>query len=176
MRISIKEQILTTLQQLSDGERFTTNKNYIIIYNTNYFDSIFEGTSKHFNHIKSRLLKYTFEEIGKQDIIDCLHDIESHLQKNPKNTMSLKLDQADFDKIPGNVKISYRHMFSILSATQYIVPDFIDRLGNLNCDANDFIEMNGNVSAHSSSPSPPSGSPKLPRLGSDNSLAEAAST
>lgn len=118
-RLQLRFDFLDKLYDLCDGQKLKNDKKYVIIFNTNDFNSLFIGTSPKYNALRDRFQQYTFTFSKKQDIIRFMEDIKNKL-KNEKNesiniTNILNYDEKMYDMIPDNIEISCRNLFKIFT-------------------------------------------------------------
>lgn len=143
-RIQYRTEFLDHLYRLVDGHILPDTRKYVIIFNTNHFDSLFVNMNKRFDALIDRFGKYKFEKINKQDIIHYLKCINNSLQSYLSNDdIKKKLnndifkeiyinDESIFEKINDDIKISYRSLHKILRMNGFRIKNTITALNNLN--------------------------------------------
>lgn len=124
-KIQIKNDFFDQLYKLVDGHLFSDTRRYVLIFNTNNFNNIFNGADERYAALKDRFQRYYFEKIGRSDIKFYLEEISKKLQNFAETSTTKKIDSTlldtlclypddIFEKIPQNLKISYRSLLKIL--------------------------------------------------------------
>ncbi len=134
-RIHIKNEFLDQLYRLVDGHILSDTRKYVLVFNTNEFNTMFEKADTRHAALKTRFTCFEFSLCGKKEITDYIKKISQTVQEsntNKKNQKSVKnlltIDDSCFDLIPDEIKISYREMTQILNLCHYNIPKFIEKL------------------------------------------------
>jgi hypothetical protein len=151
-RIQIHKQFLTKLYSLCDGQCLKNNVKYVIIFNTNHFDKLFEGMGEEFEATKDRFRQYTFINNNKTDIINITKDIRMKLKikidKKNNNTTDvpeiigldeinndtidvdgiIDFDETLYNEIPNDIQITCRTLFKKVTDNSFNMPKIIDAL------------------------------------------------
>jgi len=122
--IRIKEDFCHKLQVIVDGSHLTNFSQSIIIFNTNNFETMFEGVSKHYDALLTRFRPYKFDDIGKRDIVGYVEDIFTRAE--------IDFDRKLLDQIDDDIKISYRALTQQMQDSCFEIDDLINRLKNYN--------------------------------------------
>ncbi|XWV25598.1 hypothetical protein QJ856_gp0156 [Tupanvirus deep ocean] len=141
-RIQLKNEFLDQLYKLVDGHTLLNPRKYVIIFNTNDFDSIFKDTNPKYNALKDRFQRYTFTRIGKPEITKYLKWLNERLCDNtgiPEEKKKMyegvirKLCYTDdkiFDLIPNEIKLTYRTLHKILRNSHFNIEKTVNVLRN----------------------------------------------
>ncbi len=152
-KIYLKNEFLDHLYKLVEGNGLSDIHKYVIIFNTNHFERLFDDVDKRFDALRDRFNKYKFEEIGKSQIIyylqSFINKITSYSMQidNPKyqiySSIVKKMSNIDpsiYQTIPDNIKISYRTLHKILQNSK---ADIVQTVKTLSDENNvQFFSMN----------------------------------
>jgi hypothetical protein len=136
-RKQFHEEFLDHLYNLCEGQLLSMERSYVIIFNTNNFDSLFENVGKKYIAYRDRFQQYNFKKIRKLDIIKYFTGMRNECieceVKNADLTYLRKItcfDDSIYDTIPTHLEISYRTLTKILIANCYDIPKTIKFLAN----------------------------------------------
>lgn len=149
-RAHLKNEFLDQLYRLVEGTLLSDARKYVIIFNTNHFEKMFEGVHERFEALRDRFTKYKFEKAGKTQIIAYLKSFvekiksyqDSNMDSNDKKIYSSVIqkisdfDDAIYDKIPENIRISYRTLQKILRNAKSDIEQTVNALAsdkNIEC-------------------------------------------
>lgn len=131
-RRQIHCDFLDKLYTLCDGQCLKDDKRYVIIFNTNDFDSLFENMGAKYDATRDRFQQYTFVKSNKQDIINITNGIRTTLKTEIEKTdkkilmsvMSniIDFDESAYDVIPEDIEITCRSLFKILTDNSFNMP------------------------------------------------------
>jgi hypothetical protein len=142
-KIQLKNEFLDQLYKLVDGHMFNDGRSYVIIFNTNDFDSVFENTDKKYSALYDRFERYKFSKIGKKEIIKYLCWVNEQLKKwNPRSSLSIEKqkmysllvdalcirDEKILDNIHDEIAVTHRTLQKILKSKCYNINNVIDIL------------------------------------------------
>ncbi|XWV26935.1 NTPase family protein [Tupanvirus soda lake] len=139
-RIQLKNEFLDQLYKLVDGLTFSNVRKYVIIFNTNDFDSIFKDTNPKYNALRDRFQRYIFLRIGKPEITKYLKWLNERLKDSSKVSEEKKkmyesviqklcyTDDKVFDLIPDEIKLTYRTLHKILRNEHFNIDKTINAL------------------------------------------------
>jgi len=123
-KIQLKYDFLDQLYKLVDGLVLSDIRRYVVIFNTNNFDNLFNGIDERYKSLYDRFQIYKFRKNNKNEVISYLQGIYNKLkcyiseQSDSSRTHNiLKLVQYDpaiFSLIPDDICISYRSLLKIL--------------------------------------------------------------
>lgn len=128
-RLIIRTKFLDDLYKLVDGHMLPETIKFLLIFNTNHFDGLFDGVGVRYVALKDRFQRYTFKKMNKIDLINYLRCIGNKLKDHCDNILatdqkkfalkpSIKLlcDYSDdiFDQIPNHIQITYRTAQKVL--------------------------------------------------------------
>ncbi|AYV85499.1 MAG: hypothetical protein Satyrvirus20_6 [Satyrvirus sp.] len=142
----IRNEFLDQLLKLVDGIILPDTRKYVIIFNTNHFDRLFEKTDMRFNALRDRFQRYEFKKIGKDEVIVYLknislklldYSIEPNTNNNSKkeifqniiSKLNLKNENI-FDNIPDDISISYRTLLKVLRKNCFNMLRTVEELQN----------------------------------------------
>ncbi|AGC01737.1 P-loop NTPase family protein [Acanthamoeba polyphaga moumouvirus] len=142
-RVQIRTEFLDQLYNVIDGQCLQSNRKYVIIFNTNNFDKLFENCdSEKYRATRHRFEPYNFSKIGKDEIINYLkfhnqmYTNGMNVSKNNDNIETLRKmcvkDEGIYDEIPNNIKISYRKLEQIIRSNIYDIESTIKCLNDPN--------------------------------------------
>ena len=153
----ILNNFLNYLYEVCEGlSVLGSDRYYVIIYNSNHFDKLFnKDTDVRYQALYKRFHKFHFSKIGKSDVIDFVKDlcektIKSETEARLKaeadfvkyeglNMDDYNISDEELDKIPSDIKISYRDISQILETCSYNMIKFVKLLQNKNTWAGDGI-------------------------------------
>lgn len=138
-RVNLRDRFFDQLMLLMDGLMMQEVRKYVIIFNTNHFDKMFENCDKKYIALKDRFQKYNFQQSTKKDIIYYFDNINSKLQeyldtnrddedKQKYRTTCANLisyDKKIYDELPDDIKISYRSLLKILKDKSFNIPEVV---------------------------------------------------
>ncbi|QGR53741.1 AAA family ATPase [Moumouvirus maliensis] len=135
-RKQIRTEFLDQLYNVIDGQCLQSNRKYVIIFNTNCFDKLFEGCdSEKYKATRHRFEKYNFSKIGKEEIINYLKFHNEmymdgmNISENNDNVEILRKmcigDENIYDQVPDDIKISYRKLEQIIRSNTYDIENTI---------------------------------------------------
>jgi hypothetical protein len=141
-RANLRDRFFDDLMLLMDGLMMQDIRKYVIIFNTNHFDKMFEECNPKYAALKDRFQKYHFSKSTKADIIYYFENIKEKLQfylnTNPEDedkqkyrttcTSLIQYDKSIYDQIPADIQISYRSLLKVLKDKAFNIPDVIDNL------------------------------------------------
>lgn len=136
-RVQIRNEFLDQLYKLVEGLVLSQNRKYVIIFNTNHFDKIFENTDDKYKALYSRFQRYVFKKIGKQEIIayisrirDEFIRIHNNTEDDSKENLSPWCDfnEEIFGSIRDDINISYRDLHVIIRDGCYDINNIIEKL------------------------------------------------
>lgn len=134
----LKETFFDQLFALLDGLLLSSNINYVLVFNTNNFDAMFDNCDKRYLALKDRFKKFTFNKNSKNDVIIYLDKFLKYLLKSknidPKDDLYFYLHNFDrkmYDLIPDNIQISYRRLMTIMQECSYNIECVINQLSYL---------------------------------------------
>jgi hypothetical protein len=134
-RKRIRDDFLDKLYTLVDGQFLKNDRKYVIIFNTNDFDSLFENAGPKYEALKDRFQQYKFKRSKKNDIINITNDIRLTLKnKNKGETFTplmnniINFDEKLYENIPNNIKITCRSLFKVLTDNCFNIPKSIEHL------------------------------------------------
>ncbi len=142
-RKQIRIDFLDKLYNLCDGQTLKSGRKYVIIFNTNHFDNLFEGAGTKYDALQDRFQRYHFEKIGKEDIIkyikgiclrlksvssDSLFSSDKKRVYGPHIQKVTNFDEKIYDQIPTDIKISYRSLSKILTNNCYDIKKSVSSL------------------------------------------------
>lgn len=147
-RKQIKNEFLDQLYKLVDGHILPDTRKYVIIFNTNNFDKLFENVDKRYVALSDRFQKYKFMKNGKPEIISYINNLrdqlQSHISKFPNGDKKTLLEQTCsqicsyddniFESIPDNISISYRTLLKTLRKHCFNIPACIAALSDPNME------------------------------------------
>lgn len=130
-RHQLKCDALNVIYDIAEGKYFVNgDKKYVIIFNTNNFDTLFEGCNDHFKAHRSRITTINFELVNRENLIKYLKfffgkfaeeskrlSIES--KTNELGNIDYNVDNIDFSIIPPEITISYREIYEIFKLCSY---------------------------------------------------------
>jgi SpoVK/Ycf46/Vps4 family AAA+-type ATPase len=132
----LQKEFLDKLYNLCEGQTLKNDKKYVIIFNTNNFDSLFENCSTKYDALKDRFQKYEFKKINKDGIIKYFSGIKQNLinESSDNNCIDtiINFDETIYDLIPENIEISYRSLSKILIDNCFDIVKTINFLANGN--------------------------------------------
>jgi len=141
---------LDKLYNLCDGQTLKNDRKYVIIFNTNNFDSLFKEAGPKYDALKDRFQRYHFKKINKDGIIKYIDGIINNLSKittdNSVSESKKKLYREhvsriiNFDKniygcIPEQFEISYRSLSKILIDNCFDIPKSLKFLSENQLDS-----------------------------------------
>ncbi|AEQ32848.1 hypothetical protein CE11_00269 [Megavirus courdo11] len=137
-----KTEFLDQLYNVIDGQCLQSNRKYVIIFNTNHFNKLFESCdNEKYEATRHRFEPYNFTKINKVGIINYLKfhndlyienmrtmntDDDQH-KINTLHKMCIS-DEAIYDNISDNIQISYRKLEQIIRTNNYNIEDTIKSL------------------------------------------------
>lgn len=140
-RVHIKNEFLDQLYKLVEGNMFSDIRKYVIIFNTNNFNKLFENVDERFDALRDRFTKYKFSRIGKNDIITYFECFRSKLLEcktnNTQKVISSTLENIKalcnydlkvYEKIPESLAITYRTLFKLFRNNNFNVAQTINSL------------------------------------------------
>jgi len=144
----LKIEFLDKLYNLCDGQVLNNDKKYVIIFNTNNFESLFENAGQKYEALHDRFQQYKFKNNTKNDIIKFIDGIMNKIMNKISNvtTDNTKLyhsyinnithfDKKIYEDIPEHINISYRSLSKILIDNCFDIPKSINYLSqNHNTD------------------------------------------
>ncbi len=104
----LQMDFLDKLYRLCEGLTLKTDKKYVIIFNTNDFDSLFVGSGKKYFALNDRFQKYEFTNVDKTGVIKYFEGIKQSLVNTPDIDTIINFDSENYNLIPDNISISYR--------------------------------------------------------------------
>lgn len=126
-KIQIRNEFFDQLYQLVDGHILSDVRKYVIVFNTNSFEKLFENISPKYHALVDRFQKYEFGLICKEEIIEYLRCIINSTKQKIKedNAFAANVEKYDlmesidvksnvFDQIPPDIKTTYRTLHKIL--------------------------------------------------------------
>lgn len=147
-RIQMKNEFFDSLYKLINGDFFSDQRRYVMIFNTNNFSTIFDNVDDRYQAVKDRFHYYKFNRMNKSDVINYLKNIAEFLIKsneinktynNEKDTIDIEIfNESIYDNIPDNIEITYRTLFKILCKNQYFIQKTVDELATIS----DFKSLN----------------------------------
>jgi len=153
----IKTEIFLHLHSMADGNLFDIRLNVLIMFNTNNYEYIFEDvdaeTLKHVDALRTRMPIFTFEEIGKDEIVKLMKDIKRKLEDET---------EVNYDDIADDIKISYRQIMTLLTTLHFDFNKFIYSINNIKIENNKHVEINQDVAVAKNTLE--KNTPKLPAL------------
>lgn len=140
-REQIRTEFFDQLYRLVEGEMLPNNKKYVIIFNTNHFEKIFDRVDERFLALKDRFEQYKFDKNNKTEIIDYFKNISIILQnynnklepheRTKDNNLITKLityNEDIFEKLPDDTRISFRSLFKILRKNHFKIKKTVNEL------------------------------------------------
>lgn len=133
------------LYKFVEGNMLSTTRKYVIIFNTNHFDRMFEGADKRYDALKDRFTQYKFENMRKTDLIRYLKAFNEKLRtsaddrsftpekrENAKKVINKLCNYSDsiYDLIPDDIRISYRTTHKLLKRDHYSIEKTVHSLVN----------------------------------------------
>lgn len=126
-REKLKTEFLDSLYLLLEGQSLDTCAKYVLIFNTNNFETMFEGADVNkYYALRTRFHRYTFDPIGKRDIMYYLQYVHKKFCDYVKDE-TRPLHQREiageiikhtydgmYEDIPDNVSITYRELCNII--------------------------------------------------------------
>jgi SpoVK/Ycf46/Vps4 family AAA+-type ATPase len=136
-RKQLQIEFLDKLYNLCEGQTLKNDKKYVIIFNTNDFNSLFEKCGPKYDALKDRFQKYEFKKINKQGIVKYFEGIKQTLMDelltNDKCIDTIiYYDEQIYDLISDNIEISYRSLSKILIDNCFDIVKTINFLANPN--------------------------------------------
>lgn len=139
----LKLDFLDKLYNLCNGEMLKSDKKYVIIFNTNHFNNLFEDSGPYYDALRDRFQPYEFIKSTKKDVIKFIEGIKNkianittndfndfnNLNKDVKNVVDF--DEKLYDEIPDNIQISYRSLTKILTDNCFDIAKSIHSLSKL---------------------------------------------
>ena len=129
-KIQLKSEFLDQLYKVIDGHVLSDVRKYVIIFNTNHFDTLFDGVDqKKYHALRDRFQKYKFYKSGKQEVISYIKNIiakmQEYIEKPDTTSEKRKIYQDSFRSlfncddsilsgIPNDIQISYRSLLKIV--------------------------------------------------------------
>lgn len=140
-REKLKTDFLDSMYLLLEGQTLDTCAKYVLIFNTNNFETMFEGVDMaKYAALYSRFHQYTFNPINKEEIIYYLKYVQQKFQ-DYANDRTKPLHQREiaakiisnahpdvYNDIPDNVSITYRQLCNIIKDNRDI-PGIIHDIG-----------------------------------------------
>lgn len=145
----LRLDFLDKLYNLIDGQTLKNDRKYVIIFNTNHFDKMFEGAGPKYDATMDRFQRYTFKKINKVGIVKYVDGIKKKLANIttdstiPVDKKKIYLEHIDritnfdetiYDSIPNDFEISYRNLSKILIDNCFDIPKSLKFLSNNNKD------------------------------------------
>jgi DNA polymerase III delta prime subunit len=140
-RIQLKNEFFDQLYSLVNGHILSDARKYVIILNMNGYDKLFQNIDPKFDALLDRFQKYKFDLIGKKEIIEYLENFIKEVKKNLNNQLLFPLIENNslfgsldntcanmYDRIPNDIKISYRSLYKILISKNRNIEDIVTRL------------------------------------------------
>lgn len=143
-RTFIKNDFLDQLYRLVEGNMFSDIRKYVIIFNTNNFNKLFNKVDERFEALRDRFTKYMFCRIGKcaivkyfecfrKKLLECeyLNNVDSRKIASIGINNIKKLCEYDislYDKIPDSISITYRTLFKLFRNNNFSVEQTINSL------------------------------------------------
>ena len=138
-RQQLRNEFLDILYNLCDGHLLKTDKQYVIIFNTNDFDSLFANAPEKYDALKDRFQPYKFVSYVKPQIIKFIDDIRNKLitgstkkiankKKEIYETYIKEIENFDvnlYDDIPDNIEITSRSLSKVLIDNCFDFPKII---------------------------------------------------
>ncbi|AKI80452.1 P-loop NTPase family protein [Niemeyer virus] len=136
---------LDQLYNVVDGHTLKNNKKYVIIFNTNHFDNMFDNSPERFNALKDRFQKYEFKKLRKREIINYLSYVNEcfknyELTENDKNILLSDTFDVDnlcvintdiYNGIPDDMIVSFRNLQKILRANHFNINRVVEHLSQI---------------------------------------------
>lgn len=145
-KTQLKFEFLDQLYKLIDGHMLPDHRKYVIIFNTNHFDSFFEGAPERYNALRERFQKYDFGLISKDGITEYLKHVVSSLQDKINSEDNIadvskscvdnvrdmleSYDPSIFDQLTEEDTISYRSLHKILRLNYFNVTETVKYIVN----------------------------------------------
>jgi hypothetical protein len=145
----LRLDFLDKLYNLIDGQTLKNDRKYVIIFNTNHFDKMFEGAGPKYDATMDRFQRYTFRKINKVGIVKYVDGIKKKLANiSTDSTIAVdkkkiylehidritNFDETIYDSIPDDFEISYRNLSKILIDNCFDIPKSLKFLSNNNKD------------------------------------------
>ena len=139
----LHNEFLDQLYKLVDGLILADSRKYVIIFNTNNFDGLFQNTDKRYIALRDRFQQYKFIKNGKKEIIMYINNIicrmkhfitDNTIPENNKKMYAHTVKQLTiYDEdilrhIPDKISISYRTLIKILRKNCFNIPNTIKDL------------------------------------------------
>ncbi len=131
-RKQLQMDFLDKLYRLCEGLTLKTDKKYVIIFNTNDFDSLFLDSGKKYFALNDRFQKYEFQNIDKNGVIKYFEGIKQSLINTPDINTVINFDNENYNLIPDNISISYRTLSKQLIDNCFDIFNTIKSLDNEN--------------------------------------------
>lgn len=140
-KMQYRTDFLDQLYKLVDGHILPDTRKYVIIFNTNQFDSLFVGVDSRYDALMDRFEKYKFNMIGKPEIIHylkCINDIlQNYVRENTISNFCQTTinyicinDECIYDTIPADIKLTYRALHKLLRMHGFRIRDTIQAMVN----------------------------------------------
>lgn len=145
-RKMMKKTFLDQLYNLVDGSLLASDKRYVIVFNTNHFDSMFYDCEPKHDATRKRIEEFQFNMIKKDDIVNYVDNAikksvefnkNSAIIKNAtKHDLKVANEIADnditlLDNIPNDFETDYRTLNRIGSHCMYNVTKMVDHITEL---------------------------------------------
>lgn len=135
-------EFLDILYNLCDGHLLKNDKKYVIIFNTNDFDSLFVNAPKKYDALRDRFQPYKFTDYTKTQVVKFIEDIRNKLMDGSRLKITDKkreiyesyikdiknFDNKLYNEIPDNIEISSRSLSKVLIDNCFDIPKVIERL------------------------------------------------
>lgn len=134
----IKNVFFDQLYKLIDGHILSDMKKYVLIFNTNNFDLMFEKIEIRYVALRDRFQRYIFNKINKMEIIEYFKCIKKtfndfYVKTDKKDKYELILNnnkEINYNFIPDNIEITYRNLHKKLRDSHFDIIKTIDLLRN----------------------------------------------
>lgn len=158
-RKNLRHEFFDTLLALVDGLFYPTNRTYILIFNTNHFGRMFDMSTlaEKYHALVNRFERYRFDKGTKRDIINYFNntvkkveqtleskDLTTEKKKEIAESLSgtLNVDPQIYEKLPNDIRISYRDLNKNFRASGYDIRKTIDQIVDfVNRKASDITEV-----------------------------------
>ena len=140
-RKQLKIDFLDKLYNLCDGQTLKNDRKYVIIFNTNNFNSLFNEAGPKYDALKDRFQQYIFKKIDRIGVIKYIDGIICKLSTiTSDNSISIEkkrlyeshikqitsFDKEIYNQIPTDFEISYRNLSKVLIDNCFDIPKSIN--------------------------------------------------